>query len=221
MKKFLKTCLVMILFIHCMRAEGQYFVSVVGNIGGFVGYPCFVKLRNGKEISAASWAVIWGKYQFKTDKGEKIRLKPSMISSIAFDVSKGRIYVWALTNESREAILKNKELAQKDSFIFENIEGYGLYQLLNPKLSDKVRVYAYGVGLAGLSEGNSEANNGVLKYLIIRDNSKPFIADVSNYRQVLKEVFSDCPEMLSGFFDEEMRWDDIARHIYMYLKLCK
>lgn len=221
MKKLFKACLVLILIITCREVSGQYFVSIANNIGGFVGYPCFVKLKNGTEIKALSWSIIWGKYQFKTDKGEKIRLKTRMISSISFDVSKSGLYMWALTNESREAILKDKTLAQKDTFIFESIEEYGLFQRLNPGILDKIKVYAYGVGFAGLSISSNEKDNGIMKYIIVRGNSKPVIVDGSNYRNTLKEVFSDCPEMLSGFFDEEMRWDDIGRHIYMYNQLCK
>jgi ABC-type antimicrobial peptide transport system permease subunit len=220
MKNLLKTSLVIMLILSSGRASGQYFVSTVNDIGGFVGFPCFIKLETGEEINGLFQAIILMKYQIKTDGGKKIKIKPREISSISFDVSNNKTYVWALTNESRTQIHKNKELARKDTFIFENIEGKGLLQWLNPGFVGKIKVYACDVGYANLVKDEEEIN-GSMKYVIIRENAKPVVIDNSNFRETLKEVFSDCPKMLSGFFDEQMRWDDIGRHVFMYDQLCK
>lgn len=224
MKLILRSSLVLILIIFCRQASGQYFVSVVDDISGFGGYPCYIKLKTGEEINGASWSTIWCKYRIKTVQGNKIKIKPSEINFISFNTHIrlfSNIYMQSLTKESQDTIHKNKELAKKDTFIFENIEGYGLYQLVNPGFTRKIRVYAYGVGFTSFVRTLNEKDNGILKYLIIRKNNKPVIVDNANYRETLKEVFSDCPAMLSGFYDEQMRWDDIGRHVYIYDQLCK
>jgi hypothetical protein len=220
MKKLLKISLVLILIVSSGKAGGQYFVSTVKDIGGFVGFPCAIRLKTGEEIDGKFQAIILMKYQIKTDSGEKIKIKPKDINSISFNVSDSRTYVWALTDESRNLIHKNKELAKKDIFIFENIEGKGLLQWLNPGFSGKIKVYACDVGNANFVKDEEEIN-GSMNYVIIRENTKPVIVDNSNFRKTLKEVFSDCSKMLTGFFDEQMRWDDIGRHVYMYDQLCK
>jgi len=220
MKKLLKISLVLILIVSSGKAGGQYFVSTVKDIGGFVGFPCAIRLKTGEEIDGKFQAIILMKYQIKTDSGEKIKIKPKDINSISFNVSDSRTYVWALTDESRNLIHKNKELAKKDIFIFENIEDRGLLQWLNPGFSGKIKVYACDVGNANFVKDEEEIN-GSMNYVIIRENTKPVIVDNSNFRKTLKEVFSDCSKMLTGFFDEQMRWDDIGRHVYMYDQLCK
>jgi hypothetical protein len=235
MKKILEICLISILLISCRQATGQYFVSTARRMGLFGGCPCNVKLKSGQELNGEITSLNWKQLQIETDKGEKIKVKKDEIRSVSFDKTRKKHYHLWLTDESSELLRKNKNLAAKDTFIFEYVEGEGLLQWLNPGFSDKIKVYAYevreNVPFEEAEEEDEEGNiitrkeNGKIstsmKYLIVKSKTTQIIIDKSNYLGVLKEVFSDCPKMFEGFFDEKMRWNDIARHIYIYDKMCR
>jgi hypothetical protein len=235
MRVIFRQVIIILFLFHGSHVNGQYFVSVAKDFGGFVGSPCVIKLKTGKDLNGTLWAIIWNKLQVKTDKGEKIIIKPEEISSVSFDVSEAGDFVrHGLTDESKLLLEKNRELAEKDVFIFEDI-GWGLLQWLNPGFSDKIKVYAYEVrendpfdevyqedeeGNIIPGKGNGKISTS-MKYLIVKSNSKQVLIDNSNYRRLLKEIFSDCAEMLDGFFDEKMRWNDIGRQVFIYTKLCR
>lgn len=214
MKEILKICLVLVLILSRGQTNGQNFNSTSKELGDFSGYPCSIKLKTGESINGILKSFVWNRLKIKKDNKIKIGLNSEEISSVI-------IYFFDK---------KNKKLAQKDTFIYENIAGMGLIQWLNPGFSDKMRVYSFITNeVVELKEEDEEGNTvkesvkniTSTKYFIIRSNANPVVLDNSNYRKVLKEIFADCPKMMTGFFDEKLRWNDIVRHIHMYGQLCR
>jgi hypothetical protein len=222
MRVIFKIVIVIFFLFTGGQAAGQYFASTIKDMWDLNGCPFCIKLKTGEEVYGASWSMAWGKYRINTKEGVKKNYRPDEISTISFDLSKGD-YEFALVSHSLNSPFPDMEPVVKDTIIFENIEGKGLLQWLNPGFSKKLKVYAFDVkdpdGINPVGYGFGE-DIGYLKYLMRKEDGD-FIITVNNYKEGLDKVFEDCPRLVLRSIFVKSRWSEIERYVFEYDRKCK
>jgi hypothetical protein len=57
-------------------------------------------------------------------------------------------------------------------------------------------------------------------YLFVKGGDKAFRVKKGTYSDNFKELYSDCPQMLSAFEGNKIKWDDVALHVFYYDQHC-
>lgn len=244
MKKIPRIFLYLIVILIPCSSYGQEFANIMDLNGGnaLAGNQCIVKLKTGDEIrgdikSTTITNGILTKFTVKTEEGEKKKIKAGDISSLwvkstvfssmsavgGSTLTLDQMSMTSVKNDDREYII------YEDAHTEDNSSAFGLLQLLNPGFDSRIKVYALEI-----DEGNTtsleDENAGISRIAI---TSKPKITYLfikgdeamkvkrSNYKSRFAELYSDCPEMVSKYEGEDIKWKDIESHVLTYDKLCR
>ena len=96
-------------------------------------------------------------------------------------------------------------------------------QLLNPGFDSKIKVFAEpSKKTGGLNVGGLQLTGGEARaYLFVKGTEKSFEVKKGSYSKNFEELYSDCPQMLSTFQGEKIKWNDVALHVFAYDQACK
>jgi len=243
MSKQLIICLLITLVIFSGSLKGQRFVSIidVNETSFLTGSSCSAQLKTGDKVEGMLKGLsvtngnIYGVI-IKQENGQKIKLKKGQLESFLVKYS-GFTEMAAVPSKT---VTRNKmsfstpgNVAEAEYIVFETVNtgklsGELLLQLLNPGSGSKIKVYAYetdngnSVSITDDKKGTvSFTGRAAITYLIVKPGEKPVKIQKSNFRGRLKEIFSDCPVMMSKINDDRMSWNDLAEYIYAYNTDCK
>jgi hypothetical protein len=239
MKETLIISLVTLGLLVTNTALGQGFVAEVGDegFGALYGNACILKLESGEEIQGKFVGGIGStnglsKISIKLENGEKAKFVPEQVISLRIKASK--LLKLNMVSESISSIKEMvnsdfNEIVNREYIIFETAlmakktGTYRLLQLLNPGFDNKIKVFAEpSKKTGGLSMGGLQLTGGEARaYLFVKGKEKAVEVKKGSYPQNFEELYSDCPEMLSTFQGEKIKWDDVALHVFAYDQACK
>jgi len=235
-----QTFLLLALLCFSLMAGSQGFIAPVNDddFSVLLANECTVTREDGTKLTGklSSGTLINGYLKsitVKTDDGEKHKFKPEEMTSVWVKASK--LVKLAMISESTTSI---KELAKAD---FEEIDNreyviferaalakkddkYAMMQLLNPGFDSKIKVYADPIAnqTTGLGMGGVQFTGGEDKsYLFVKKGEKTVITRKKNYSTNFEELYSDCPEMLTAFAGNKIKWQDLAGHVFAYDQVCE
>jgi hypothetical protein len=243
MKKKPTICLLIALAIFSGSIRGQRFVSIIdlNEISSLTGSACIAKLKTGEKaegilkglsvtsgyISGVTIKLENGKKEkFKTGQLESFQVKSSGFTDMAA-VPAGTV------TRNNMSISTPGNVAEADYIVFETVStgklsGVLLLQLLNPGQCSRIKVYAYEtdsgntVSISDEKKGTvSYTGRAAITYLFVKQGEKPVKIEKSNFRNRLKEIFSDCPALMSKINNEKISWDNMAAYVYTYNNECK
>jgi hypothetical protein len=239
MKETLIISLVTLGLLVTNTALGQGFVAEVGDegFGALYGNACILKLESGEEIQGKFVGGIGStnglsKISIKLENGEKAKFVPEQVISLRIKASK--LLKLNMVSESISSIKEMvnsdfNEIVNREYIIFETAlmakktGTYRLLQLLNPGFDNKIKVFAEpSKKTGGLSMGGLQLTGGEARaYLFVKGIEKAVEVKKGSYPNNFEELYSDCPEMLSTFQGEKIKWDDVALHVFAYDQACK
>ncbi len=243
MYKRLIVCLIITSVIFSGYLKGQRFVSIIdiNEISSLTGSSCIANLKTGEKTEGTikGLSVTTGYLSgviIKLGNGQKEKLKTGQIESFLVK-SSGFTDMTAVPSgtvtRNNMTISTPGKVAEADYIVFESVNtgklsGELLLQWLNPGSDSKIKVYAYETDSGNTVSVNDDkkgttsfTGKAAITYLFVKSGEKPVKIQKSNFRNRLKEVFSDCPSLLSKINDNKIRWDDIAEYVYTYNKDCK
>lgn len=220
------------------NAYSQGFVETVEGdaLGALYGNECVAKLTSGEEITGTFSGGMYvtnglSKVTIKQQNGEKIKLTPEQIVSLKIKSSK--LMKLAMISESGSSLkeLANtnfNDIVNRDWIVFETAmtprktDTYRILQLLNPGFDSKIKVFAEPNAKTGaINIGGLQVTGGEDRiYLFVKGGEKAFKVKKGSYSEDYRELYSDCPEMLSAFEGSKIKWDDVALHVFYYDQHC-
>jgi hypothetical protein len=225
-----------LLFINNGFSQG-FVETVEGDaLDALYGNECIAKLTTGEEINgtfASGVYVINGlsKVTIKQQNGEKVKLTPEQIVSLRIKAS--RLMKLFMISESGSSIkeLANtnfNDIVNRDWIVFETAltpkktDTYRILQLLNPGFDSKIKVFAEpSAKTGGINIGGLQVTGGEDRaYLFVKGGDKAFRVKKGTYSDNFKELYSDCPEMISAFEGSKIKWNDVALHVFYYDRYC-
>jgi hypothetical protein len=236
-------CLIVALAIFSGSIRGQRFVSIIdlNEISNLTGSSCIAKLKTGEKAEgilkglSVTTGYISG-VTIKQEDGKKDRFKTSQLESLQVKSSgftdMASVPAGTVTRNNM-SISTPGNVAEAEYIVFETVNtgklsGVLLLQLLNPGFCSRIRVYAYEtdsgntVTIRDEKKGTvSYTGRAAITYLFVKPGEKPVKIEKSNFRNRLKEIFSDCPAIMSKINNEKIKWDDIAAFVYDYNNECK
>ena len=239
MKKRLCLSCVIIALMITSKVTPQGFVKEIegDDLGVLYGNQCIARLESGEEIQGkfAGAVMINGgitKISIKLENGEKAKFKPEEVVSFLIKASGfAKLAMMAESGSSIQELTHSDfgEIVNRDYIIFETArtakktDTYRLLQLLNPGFDSKIKVFATETGkTGGTSIGGIKLTGGMDKaYLFVKGDEKAVMVKKSSYRKNFEELYSDCPEMLSVFEGDRIKWNDVAGHVFVYDQVCK
>jgi hypothetical protein len=239
MKKNLIFSLITLGLLVTGKSFGQGFVAEVGDdgYGALYGNACILKLESGEEIQGkfiggTASANGLNKISIKLENGEKAKFVPEQVISLRIKASKLlKLYMISESSSSIKEMVNSdfNAVVNREYIIFETAltakknDTYRLLQLLNPGFDNKIKVFAEpGKKTGGFSVGGLQLTGGEARaYLFVKGNDKAFEVKKGSYSRNFEELYSDCPQMLSTFQGEKIKWDDVALHVFAYDQACK
>jgi hypothetical protein len=236
-------CLLIALAIFTGSIRGQRFVSIIdlNEISNLAGSTCIAKLKTGEKAEgilkglSVTTGCISGvtikqengkKDRFKTGQLESLQVKSSGFTEMA-SVPAGTV------TRNNLSISTPGNVAEEEYIVFETVNtgklsGILLLQLLNPGFCSRIRVYAYEtdsgntVTIRDEKKGTvSYTGRAAITYLFVKPGEKPVKIEKSNFRNRLKEIFSDCPAVISKVNNEGLKWNYLAELVFIYNSNCK
>jgi len=235
-----QTLLLLLLLLLNVTVRAQGFIAVINDdeFSVLFGNPTTVTRTDGSElIGKITSGTLTNGYlksiTLKTADGEKHKLKPE--DMIRLSIKATKIIKLAMITESTTSIQELTKtnfdkIDNLDSVIFERAaratkdDKYAMMQLLNPGFDSKIKVYAdpNANQTGGLSMGGVQFTGGEDKsYLFVKKGEKTVITRKKNYSKNFEELYSDCPEMLSAFTGNKIKWQDLAGHVFAYDRICE
>ena len=218
------SCFVLLL-LFSNKISGQGFVATVEDEGlaALYGNQCTLMLESGEEIQGKFAGGSYSsnglsKISIKLENGEKAKFKPEQVISLIIKAS-----VSEMANTDFNGIVKRDYLIFETALTAKKSDTYRLMQLLNPGFDSKIKVFAEpSKKTGGLNVGGIQLTGGEAKaYLFVKGKEKAVEVNKGSYSKNFKELYSDCPKMLSTFQGEKIKWDDIALHVFAYDQACK
>ncbi len=234
--------LTILLLVCCAVASGnsQGFVTPLEEDDFTVLYnqPCTAMLVSGDEligkfVGGSGSNGYLNTVTLKLESGEKRKLKPEEIKKLTIKTSGlAKLELITESTESVKAATNTNfdEIINREYFIFEtalshNKEGkIRLLQLLNPGFDSKIKVYVdpnahetMGIGLAGVKLTGGKDKS----LLFVSDGMKAIKVKKSDYKESFVELYSKCPKMLEVFAGENLKWQDVAGHVFVYDQICQ
>lgn len=221
-------------------AFSQGFITPVDsdNMSLILNKPCIITLASGEEVTGKLSSAMFlngylDKITLKKENKEKLKLKPEDITRLAIKASK--LLKLSMIMEAGSSIKEMThtnfdEIVNREYIIFETAERHTkagkprLMQLLNPGFDSQIKVFVNPNAneTAGISLGGNKITGGMVRsYLFLKDGTKTIIVRKSNYKEDFLELYQNCPEMLSVFEGEKIKWDDVAGHVFAYDQSCK
>lgn len=232
---------VLILFVLIATiGKGQGFVTEVEDEGlsSLFGNPCTVELNNGEVVTGklATGSMSNGFITFitvKLENGEKTKFKPEDIKRLSIKASK--LAKLTMISESASSIQKMTQtnfddINNREYIIFESAMAHNksekirLMQLLNPGFDSKIKVFGDpnpNKKTSGLGIGDLQITGGEDKtYFFVQNNAKAVLVKQKNYDKDFAALYNKCPIMLESFTGKDIKWADVAGHVFAYDKLC-
>ena len=128
-----------------------------------------------------------------------------------------------MVNSDFNAIVNRDYVIFETALTAKKTDTYRLLQLLNAGFDNKIKVFAEpSKKTGGFSVGGLQLTGGEARaYLFVKGNEKAVEVKKGSYSKNFEELYSDCPQMLSTFQGEKIKWDDIALHVFAYDQACK
>jgi|WetSurMetagenome_2_1015567.scaffolds.fasta_scaffold00065_39 hypothetical protein len=243
MKSLIIICFLILAGLFSVNAYSQNFVSIIdlNEITSLTGSQCIAKLKTGDKVEgilkgmSVTNGYISG-FVVKQNQGEKKKIKTTQLASLLVKSSgftdMATVHSGTITRNNM-SLSSTGDAADAEYIVFEPVSagkfsGELLLQLLNPDFSNKIKVYAYetdsgsSVSITDDKKGTtSYTGRAAITYLFVKAGEKPVKVQKSNFKSRLKEIFSDCPNVLSRLNDEKIRWNDLAEYVFDYDKECK
>jgi hypothetical protein len=227
---------VSLLFIN--NAFSQGFVETIEGdaLSALYGNDCIVNLTSGEEIKGTFSGGVYinnglTKITVKQENGEKVKLIPEQIVSLK--IKSSRLLKLFMITESGSSVKEMantdfNDIVNRDWLMFETAmtpkkkDTYRILQLLNPGFDSKIKVFAEpGAKTGGINIGGLQVTGGEDRaYLFVKGGDKAFRVKKGTYSDNFKELYSDCPQMLSAFEGNKIKWDDVALHVFYYDQHC-
>jgi hypothetical protein len=239
MKKILIISLVTILLMVTDKTFSQGFVAAIEDEGlsTLYGNACILKLKSGEEIIGKFVGGVYikdglSKIAIKLENGEKAKFVPEQVISLKIKASKlMKLFMVSEASSSIKEMFHSdfNEIVNRDYIIFETAltakktDTYRLLQLINPGFDSKIKVFAEpSAKTGGLSVGGVQLTGGQDRaYLFVKGGDKAIMVKKGSYSKNFEELYADCPQMVSAFQGEKIKWDDVALHVFTYDQLCK
>jgi hypothetical protein len=239
MKKILIISLVTILLMVTDKTFSQGFVAAIEDEGlsTLYGNACILKLKSGEEITGKFVGGVYikdglSKIAIKLENGEKAKFVPEQVISLKIKASKlMKLFMVSEASSSIKEMFHSdfNEIVNRDYIIFETAltakktDTYRLLQLINPGFDSKIKVFAEpSAKTGGLSVGGVQLTGGQDRaYLFVKGGDKAIMVKKGSYSKNFEELYADCPQMVSAFQGEKIKWDDVALHVFTYDQLCK
>jgi hypothetical protein len=239
MKNLLIICLVTLGLSITMNSRGQGFVTEVGGdgFGALYGNECILTLESGEEIrgkfvGGTGSTNGLNKISIKLENGEKAKFVPEQVVSLHIKASKlVKLYMMSDAGSSIKKMVNSdfNDIVNREYIIFETAltakktDTYRLLQLINPGFDSKIKVFAEpSKKTGGLNVGGVNLTGGEARaYLFVKGKEKAVEVKKGSYPNNFQELYSDCPDMLSTFQGEKIKWDDVALHVFAYDQACK
>jgi hypothetical protein len=223
MKKILIISLVTLALQVTSTAFSQGFVAEVGvdGLSALYGNPCIVNLESGEEIQGKFLGFYGGsengfnKFNMKLENGEKEKFEAVQVISLQI--------INEMVNSDYNEIINREYIIFESALTAKAADTYQLMQLVNPGFDSKIKVFAVpgkqtmGWGAAGVPITGGEAR----AYRLVKGKEKAVEVKKGSYSENFEVIFSDCPKMLSTFNGDNIKWDDIALHVFVYDEVCK
>lgn len=210
--------------------EGLAFEALSGN-------DCVVRLTSGEDITGRFTGGTYvnnglTKITVTLESGEKVKLVPEQIFSVhirSSDLLKLFMFTEAGSSITELANANFNDIINREWVVFETAmtpkktETYRILQLLNPGFDSKIKVFAEpGAKTGGLSVGGLQVTGGEDKsYLFVKGSEKAVRVKKGSYAENFRELFSDCPAMISALEGQKIKWDDVALHVFYHFQVCK
>jgi len=213
----------------------------MNEISSLTGSSCIANLKTGDKAEGTlkGLSVTTGYLSgviIKLGNGQKEKLKKGQIESFLVKSSgftdMATVPSGTVTHNNM-SISTQGNVAEADYIVFESVNtgklsGELLLQRLNPGSGSKIKVYAFETDSGKTVSVNDDkkgttsfTGKAAITYLFVKSGEKPVKIQKSNFRNRLKEVFSDCPTMLSKINDDKIKWDNIAEYVFVYNNNCK
>ena len=162
------------------------------------------------------------KHKFKSKTGEMKRIKVRL-----GELAKLQLQSSALMGGTLQTIVNQDfdEMDNREFAIFERAlkpkkkDKYQMMQLLNPGWDTLIKVYQDPSAKKSMSVGG--VVGGVVKsYLIVKNGNKSIKLKKKKYKKEFANLFGDCDEMMNKFGNEKIKWNDFAKHVHSYEKIC-
>jgi len=211
--------------------EGEGFATLYGN-------ECIVILASGEVITGKLSGASGGssglsKLTVKLENGEKAKFKPEEVVLVkikASDLAKIAMVASSGSSIKEASNTDFEEIINREYIIFETAQTAKkadksvLFQLLNPGFDNKIKVYACDDGnkTMGIGIGQINITGGMDKsYFFVKRDQKTVKVTKGDYKKDFKELYGDCPEMISYYQRDKIKWSDIAAHVFVYDQKCK
>ncbi|MFT7030608.1 MAG: hypothetical protein ACJA2C_002006 [Marinoscillum sp.] len=198
-----------------LQNEKAYVVTNAGDT--LTGRISNVGLANGT-LSSCAIVTEEGRRKFKLADLKSLAVVPDVMAR-----PKDMALVTTLNRAENEDFLK---VVETDWVIFEKIrfpgrsERYELTQLLNPGYDTKIKVFANrNAGeTMSMSSGNTKLLGGDDdSYFVSVNGELPVVIRKGKYaKEGAKQMYGDCPALQ----DQEMKWEDFAKHVFIYDQEC-
>jgi hypothetical protein len=239
MKKILIISLVTILLMVTDKTFSQGFVAAIEDEGlsTLYGNACILLLKSGEEITGKFMGGVYikdglSKITIKLENGEKAKFVPEQVISLKIKASKlMKLFMISEASSSIKEMVHSdfNEIVDRDHIIFETAltakksDTYRLLQLINPGFDSKIKVFAEpSAKTGGLSVGGVQLTGGQDRaYLFVKGGEKAIMVKKGSYSKNFEELYADCPQMVSAFQGEKIKWDDVALHVFTYDQICK
>jgi hypothetical protein len=221
------------------KTFSQGFVAAIEDEGlsTLYGNACILKLKSGEEITGKFVGGVYikdglSKIAIKLENGEKAKFVPEQVISLKIKASKlMKLFMVSEASSSIKEMFHSdfNEIVNRDYIIFETAltakktDTYRLLQLINPGFDSKIKVFAEpSAKTGGLSVGGVQLTGGQDRaYLFVKGGDKAIMVKKGSYSKNFEELYADCPQMVSAFQGEKIKWDDVALHVFTYDQLCK
>jgi hypothetical protein len=239
MKKiFVLSCVIMAMLIT-KNVSAQDFITEIEGEGfsSLAGSECIVTLATGEIITGSLFTASSGegglsKLTIKLASGEKVKLIAEdviLLKIIASELAKISLITSSSSSIKEAANSNYEEIINREYLIFETAQSakkgdkFCLLQLLNPGFDSKIKVYACGGGKTmGIGIGQINITGGMDKsYYFVKRGKNTVKVTKGNYKDDFKVLYGDCPEMISYFQGDKIKWSDVATHVFVYDQKCE
>jgi hypothetical protein len=217
----------------------QGFIAAISaeDIGVILNTPTTIILQNGDTLSGAlTSASLINNYlknvTLKSEDGSKRKLDAAEMKTLKVKVS--ALAKMAMMNESANSIFRTiktdfNSIINREYLFFEQAlratkKGKpAMMQLLNPGFDRVIKVYSdpNTNETGGLQMDDVTVTGGADKsYLFVKNNEKVVIVKKGSYRKNFDELYVDCPDMLTAYEGDKIKFKDIASHVFVYDQLC-
>jgi len=207
-KKLITPFFVLLIAGSCF---GQKFLS---DVGFSDTDPCIINLKSGDQVRGVikSWVEVLQieKVKFKQDNGEVVLYTQDQITSILVRSGKlAKQYSELGITDELVTLLDSVEVNPQEYLIYESVPykskraSSRIMKLMNPHFAGRIRVYY----------------DDDMYYWFIKDRGKCSMIDPETYTENFRTIYPDCQDMY--LFFKDIKWTDIATHVYFYNKYCK